>query len=234
MVKGWRSIGVPLALVLVLVLPALLFLGSLARTSASGGLGRSAHEHTVVLYATEDGSAKSHAHLAPRPTASASPSSAPPVVGGTAPPPPASSVGADVGGVPGFLQPGGSQLVFNQHAVRHLSSSPPSHGPTPTTLHFTFGSAVMIDFVKNWLHFARKAGLSPVLVGAADGGLLSFCDETRVPAAAISPELDVWTYKRKQRAAQAVYEIKSEWKYFRHHNSDFLEMGLVKASIRVF
>ena len=30
--------------------------------------------------------------------------------------------------------------------------------PRGTTLHFTFGSAVMMDFVKNWIHFARKAG----------------------------------------------------------------------------
>ena len=44
------------------------------------------------------------------------------------------------------------------------------------------------------------------------------------------PELDVWTYKRRAASGSAVYEMRSEWKYFRHHNSDFLEMGLVKVA----
>ena len=48
-------------------------------------------------------------------------------------------------------------------------------------------------------------------------------------AAGIDPDLDVWTYKRKAKTSE-VYEMKSEWKYFRHHNSDFLEMGLVKVA----
>jgi len=102
--------------------------------------------------------------------------------------------------------------------------------PRGTTIHFTFGSAVMMDFVKNWLHFIRKAQLAPILVGAADTGLFKFCTDEGLPAAAISPELDVWTYERKPRAATDVYQIKTEWKYFRHHNSDFLEMGLVKVA----
>ena len=69
----------------------------------------------------------------------------------------------------------------------------------------------MTDFVKNWLFFARKASLSPLLVGVADQGLNAYCAEAAVPAAAISPELDVWTYARKERVAQQ-YEIKTKWK----------------------
>jgi len=117
-------------------------------------------------------------------------------------------------------------LLFNQPARIELSS----YTPRGTTLHFTFGSSIMMDFVKNWLHFVRQAALTPFLVGAADQGLLKFCDDDGVPAAAITPELDVWTYERKQKDSSQVYEMRSEWKYFRHHNSDFLEMGLVKAA----
>ena len=102
---------------------------------------------------------------------------------------------------------------------------------TPTLIaHFTFGSAVMMDFVKNWLHFVNRAQLTPFLVGAADTGLFKFCTDAHVASVAISPELDVWTYQRKPKLKEAVYEIKSEWKYMRHHNSDFLEMGLVKVA----
>ena len=86
----------------------------------------------------------------------------------------------------------------------------------------------MMDFVKNWLHFVKKAGLGPTLVGAADAALLSFCNEHDVAAAGIIPELDVWTYRRKPKSGD-VYEMKAKWKYFRHHDSDFLEMGLVKV-----
>ena len=59
--------------------------------------------------------------------------------------------------------------------------------------------------------FARKASLSPLLVGVADQGLNAYCAEAAVPAAAISPELDVWTYARKEKVAQQ-YEIKTKWK----------------------
>ena len=124
-----------------------------------------------------------------------------------------------------WLERGRTALAFNQHALRTLSAVVPRQ----TTLHFTFGSAVMMDFVNNWLHFVSKAGMHPVLVGAADAPLLAACNQRRVPAAGIIPELDVWTYRRKPRSAD-LYEMKSEWKYFRHHNSDFLEMGLVKVA----
>ena len=77
--------------------------------------------------------------------------------------------------------------------------------------------------------FARRAALKPLLVGAADAALLSFCNNKSVPAAAISPDLDVWTYERKP-AQEGVYQIKTQWAYFRHHDSDFLEMGLVKVA----
>ena len=128
--------------------------------------------------------------------------------------------------LPSWLLPNGSALAFNDHAQTTLASLEPRR----TTLHFTFGSAVMMDFVKNWLHFVRKAMVGqPLLVGAADAPLLKQCNELRVPAAGIVPELDVWTYERRPKRAE-LYEMKSEWKYFRHHNSDFLEMGLVKVA----
>ena len=87
----------------------------------------------------------------------------------------------------------------------------------------------MMDFVKNWIHFATKAALTPMLIGAADLRLLTACTDMGVPAAAIIPELDVWTYQRKPKRAE-VYEMRSDWAYMRHHKSDFLEMGLVKVA----
>ena len=120
-----------------------------------------------------------------------------------------------------------SALLLNAPARAALSAVAE---PAGTTLHFTFGSAVMMDFVKNWLHFVNRAQLTPFLVGAADTGLFKFCTDAHVASVAISPELDVWTYQRKPKLKEAVYEIKSEWKYMRHHNSDFLEMGLVKVA----
>ena len=39
---------------------------------------------------------------------------------------------------------------------------------------------------------------NPHQVGASDVPLLEFCNEQRVPAAAISPELDVWTHTRRR------------------------------------
>ena len=119
-----------------------------------------------------------------------------------------------------------SALLFNGPARAQLAS----RAPRGTTLHFTFGSTVMIDFVRNWLHFVRRAKLTPYLVGTADAGLLRFCDGEGYPAAAITPELDVWTYNRRPKPKDEVYEMRSDWKYFRHHNSDFLEMGLVKVT----
>ena len=144
------------------------------------------------------------------------------------PPPTPRPVHAIPQRVPAYMRPERSALRFNNASAASLA---PLGEPRGATLHFTFGSAVMMDFVRNWLHFVRRARIGPVLVGAADLGLLQFCDAEGVPAAAIAPELDVWTYKRKPvRAGQGAYQIETEWKYFRHHNSDFLEMGLVKVS----
>ena len=116
-------------------------------------------------------------------------------------------------------------LLHNEHSMAWLAR----YEPAQTTLHFTFGSAVMMDFVKNWLHFAKRAGLAPYLVGTADAALMKFCAAERIPAAAINPRLDVWTYQVKKQVQGDVFEMKTQWEYFRHHNSDFLEMGLVKV-----
>ena len=66
--------------------------------------------------------------------------------------------------------------------------------PAQTTLHFTFGSAVMMDFVKNWLHFAKRAGLAPYLVGTADAALMKFCAEHPPAKLAGSPITEVKTF----------------------------------------
>jgi len=76
-------------------------------------------------------------------------------------------------------------LVFNE-AGREVFGQLEPRG---TTIHFTFGSAVMMDFVKNWLHFVGRAQLTPYLVGAADAGLFSFCTDAHVASVASSPEL---------------------------------------------
>ena len=104
---------------------------------------------------------------------------------------------------PRWLEPPATHLLYNQHAKGRLAS----YEPARTTLHFTFGSAVMIDFVKNWLHFAKKAGLTPYLVGASDGGLQKFCAADGVSAAAINPQLDVWTYELKRRARERARRV---------------------------
>ena len=48
-----------------------------------------------------------------------------------------------------------------------------------------------------WCAEGLHPRLSPFLVGAADKRLLTACTELGVPAAAIIPELDVWTYERR-------------------------------------
>ena len=147
------------------------------------------------------------------------------------PPPPLPPPSTDAAGAPAvepaWLRSDSSALMFNMPARRSLSAVAK---PAGTTLHFTFGSAVMMDFVKNWLHFVRRAGIGPYLVGASDVPLLEFCNNNSVAAAAIIPELDVWTHTRKAKGGRAAYELKSGWQYYRHHNSDFLEMGLVKVA----
>ena len=141
-------------------------------------------------------------------------------------PPTTGSPPAASGKPQSWLLPENTALVFNE-AGREVFGQ---LEPLGTTIHFTFGSAVMMDFVKNWLHFVGRAQLTPYLVGAADAGLFSFCTDAHVASVAISPELDVWSYQRKPKRQEEVYEIKSEWKYMRHHDSDFLEMGLVKVA----
>ena len=125
------------------------------------------------------------------------------------PPPPLAALRA----TPEWMSPAKTYLAFNSPAKDTLARQQP-HG---TTIHFTFGSSVMMDFVKNWVHFIQKANLKPFLIGAADLPLLKACNGLSLPAAGIDPSLDVWTYQRKPGYGKEVYEMKSEWKYFRHH-----------------
>ena len=80
-----------------------------------------------------------------------------------------------------------------------------------TTLHFTFGSIVMRDFVRNWMHFQRKAKLAPALVGCADASLLRELEAEGVAAVGVQPELDVWTYQtrhvEKRRKGEEVFDL---------------------------
>ena len=102
--------------------------------------------------------------------------------------------------------------------------------PAKTTLHFTFGSASMMQFFRNWLHFVRKVGIGPVVIGAADKQMYVACTAEEIAAIAIAPGLDVWNYTRRGNVSTVVQEGHSEWKYYRHHKSSFLEIGLVKAA----
>lgn len=70
----------------------------------------------------------------------------------------------------------------------------------------------------------RRAGISPALVGAADASLLARCDKDSVAAIGVRPDLDVWSYQRKARTAEQIFDLKSDWKYYRHHKSSFLEV----------
>jgi hypothetical protein len=102
--------------------------------------------------------------------------------------------------------------------------------PRTTTLHFTFGSVSMMPFLRNWHHFVKKVGLEPVLVGAADVQMLGACTAENIAALGIVPGLDPWTYTRGHNVSTVVQSGKSEWKYYRHHKTSFLELGLVKAA----
>ena len=123
-----------------------------------------------------------------------------------------------------------SNLNSNLAAVALLSAVDPSQ----TTLHFTFGSSAMLPFMHNWRHFVGRAGLEPAVVGAADGQMFAACSRENVPALAIADGLDVWTYKRGKaklgEPSTAVQKGGVEWKYYRHHKSSFLELGLVKVA----
>ena len=126
-----------------------------------------------------------------------------------------------------WAPPPGSNLVANPPAASLLAGAAPSQ----TTLHFTFGSLSMLDFLHNWKHFVDRLGLAPALVGAADAQMLKACTREGIAAVGIAPELDVWNYTRSStRASTVVQEGAAEWKYYRHHKSSFLELGLVKAA----
>ena len=61
--------------------------------------------------------------------------------------------------------------------------------------------------------------------------MLKACTREGIAAVGIAPELDVWNYTRSAtRASTVVQEGAAEWKYYRHHKSSFLELGLVKAA----
>lgn len=193
-------------------------------------------QHAVISYAS--------AEILPRIESSAALASPPPSLDGSthleeravyeadndagSPPPLSAAPPASIIKLRHHLDTNQSHLSFNERAQATLGL----FEPRQTTIHFTFGSSVMMDFVRNWLHFVTAARLEPFLIGAADLSLLTFCNEERVPAAAIKPELDVWTYRLRRASDERVYTMHAKWKYFRHHDSDFLEMGLVKVSAR--
>ena len=124
-----------------------------------------------------------------------------------------------------WTPPPSSNLVANSPAEVVLAANPAS-----TTLHFTFGSVSMMQFLRNWHHYVRKVGLDPVLVGAADVQMLSACSKEGIAAIGMAPGLDVWEYKRGKNVSTVVQSGTSEWKYYRHHKTSFLELGLVKAA----
>ena len=127
---------------------------------------------------------------------------------------------------PVWEPPPGSNLVPNAPAGAILGAS----DPATTTLHFTFGSSSMLTFLRNWRHFVQKAGLAPAVVGAADVQMLRSCTAEGIAALGLVAGLDVWTYTRNASASTVVQSGASEWKYYRHHKSSFLELGLVKAA----
>ena len=129
--------------------------------------------------------------------------------------------------VPGeWVPPAGSNLRANNAAAVLLATAE----PRTTTIHFTFGSFSMMDFLHNWRHFILKAGLAPAVVGAADSQMFQACSREGIPALEIVAGLDVWTYTRSKNASTVVQEGKSSFKYYRHHKSSFLELGLVKVA----
>ena len=195
-------IGVAFGLVLGLLIGL-----SSCRSAAAVLEGRSPHEHAVITYADAALASRRASHSSPHspgaspPTAAAigaaSPAAASPAAASPAAASPVTaSPTASPAPVARWLQPDQTALVFNAPALAVLNKLTPAR----TTLHYSFGSAVMMDFVRNWLHFIRQAQLSPYLIGTADAALLKFCDGEGVAAAAISPDLDVWTYKRKPKA----------------------------------
>ena len=62
-------------------------------------------------------------------------------------------------------------LVFNAPAEALVARL----DPQVDTVHFTFGSVGLWDFLLNWRHHHERAGLPPPLVGAADAQMLEKC-----------------------------------------------------------
>ena len=102
--------------------------------------------------------------------------------------------------------------------------------PATTTLHFTFGSGTMMQFLRNWRHYIIKAGIGPAIVGAADADMLAACTAEGIGAIGIVQDLDVWTYEKMKGTSNVQGEASGCGKYYRHNKNCFLELGLVKAA----
>ena len=100
------------------------------------------------------------------------------------------SRGADGGA---RLAAAGAQLPGLQRAVEKALSRVVPKG---ATLHFTFGSGTMMQFLRNWRHYIVKAGIAPAIVGAADADMLAACTAEAIGATGIVQDLDVWTYEK--------------------------------------
>ena len=105
-----------------------------------------------------------------------------------------------------------------------------SADPATTTLHFTFGSGTMMQFLRNWRHYIIKAGIGPAIVGAADADMLAACTAEGIGALGIVQDLDVWTYAKMKGTSNVQGEASGCGKYYRHNKNCFLELGLVKAA----
>ena len=141
---------------------------------------------------------------------------------------PLSAAGGDGEAAPAaWRRPSWSNLEANEQASSLLAAA----DPRTTTLHFTFGSLSMMEFLRNWRHFVLRLGLAPALVGAADVQMLGACTREGIAALGIAAGLDVWNYTRGANVSTVVQSGTSEWKYYRHHKSSFLELGLVRAAV---
>ena len=101
------------------------------------------------------------------------------------------------------------------------------HAPTLQTAYFlppvTYLLSTACYLLPTAYHvlLITKAGLTPYLVGTADTGTRDYCASAGVAAAAIDPRLDVWTYQRKKQSEVTDDALgKTQWQYFRHHNSN--------------
>ena len=139
---------------------------------------------------------------------------------------PAAVAASTLGATAPWRPPAGCNLKANAPAAALLADAPPA----TTTLHFTFGSAGMLDFLHNWHHFVRKRGLGPVLVGAAEKKMFRACSEEGIAALGIADGLDVWTYRHRANVSTIVQDGKTDWDYYRHSKKSFLELGVVKAA----